>query len=74
MSELEIQQSIIKALSRLSLVQQQKLLKFVDALLSADKINKPNSILQFASIFDYLDSQEFESSLKDSEQIDRDEW
>ncbi len=74
MSELEIQQSIIKALSRLSLIQQQKLLKFVDALLSVDKINTPNSILQFASIFDYLDSQEFESSLKDSEQIDRDEW
>lgn len=74
MSEIEIQQSIIKALSRLSLVQQQKLLKFVNALLLADKINVPNGILQFAGIFDYLDSQEFESSLKDNEQIDRDEW
>jgi len=74
MSEIEIQQSIIKALSRLSLVQQRKLLKFVNALLAVDKVNKPNGILQFAAIFDYVDSQEFESSLKDSEQIDRDEW
>lgn len=74
MGELEIQQSIIQALSRMSLAQQYKLLEFINAMLVAPRVEKPKGILQFAGIFDASDTKEFEASLKDCEQIDRDEW
>ena len=74
MGELEIQQSIIQALSRMSLAQQYKLLGFINAMLVAPRVEKPKGILQFAGIFDASDTKEFEASLKDCEQIDRDEW
>jgi hypothetical protein len=48
MSELEIQQSIIKALSRMSLVQQLKLLEFINAMQTASVTKKPKGILKFA--------------------------
>lgn len=74
MSEFEIQQSIIKALKRMSLVQQIKLLEFVNSMLSASVTKKPKGILNFSGIFDDTTAQEFEASLKDCEQIDQDEW
>lgn len=74
MGELEIQQSIIKALSRMSLVQQYKLLEFIDSMLAVPRVERPKGILQFAGVFDSSDTQEFEAALKDCEQIDKDEW
>lgn len=74
MSELEIQQSIIKALSRMSLVQQLKLLEFINAMQTASVTKKPKGILTFAGTFDATDAKEFESSLRDCEQIDKDGW
>ncbi|NUQ23256.1 MAG: hypothetical protein HUU34_04840 [Saprospiraceae bacterium] len=55
MSELEIQQFIIKALNRMSSVQQVKLLEFIDAMLAISKAEKPRDILQFAGVFDAED-------------------
>lgn len=74
MSELEIQQSIIKALSRMSLVQQLKLLEFINSMQITSTTNEPKGVLKFAGAFDATDAKEFESSLKDCEQIDQDGW
>ena len=74
MSELEIQQSIIKALGRMSLVQQLKLLEFINSMQTASIGKKPKGILKFAGTFDATDAKEFESSLKDCGQIDKDGW
>ena len=74
MGELEIRQSIIQALGRMSLAQQYKLLEFINAMLAVQRVEKPKGILQFAGIFDASDTREFEASLKDCEQIDEDEW
>ena len=74
MSELEIQQSILRALSRMSLAQQYKLLEFINSMIAAQRVEKPRGILRFAGVFDAADAQEFKASLKDCEQIDKDEW
>jgi hypothetical protein len=74
MTELDIQQSIIKALSRMSLVQQLKLLEFINSMQTASTVRKPKGILKFAGTFDATDAREFEASLKDCEQIDKDGW
>ncbi len=76
MSELEIRQSIIQLLSRMSLAQQYKLLEFINAMLVVQRAEKAKAkgILQFAGIFDASDTKAFEGSLKDCEQIDKDEW
>jgi hypothetical protein len=74
MSELEIQQSIIKAMSRMSLVQQIKLLEFVNSMLTAPVAKKPKGILKYSGVFDNATAQEFEASMKDCEQIDQNEW
>jgi len=74
MGELEIQQSIIKALGRMSIVQQLKLLEFINSMMVMPQKKKPKGILRFAGSFDATDTQEFESSLKDCEQIDEDGW
>ena len=58
----------------MSLAQQYKLLEFINAMLVAQRAEKPKGILQFAGIFDASDTQEFAASLKDCEQIDEDEW
>ncbi|NUQ24852.1 MAG: hypothetical protein HUU34_12945 [Saprospiraceae bacterium] len=74
MSELEIQQSIIKAMNRMSLVQQIKLLEFVNSMLAAPVSKKPKGILKFSGVFDDTTAREFADSLKDCEQIDENEW
>lgn len=75
MKELEIQQSIVEALKRMSLFQQYKLLEFIKALQAIPKAQeRQGNILQFAGIFDSTDTAEFESALKDCEQIDYNEW
>ena len=73
MSELEIQQSILRALSRMSLAQQYKLLEFINSMIAVQRV-EPKGILRFAGVFDASDAQEFKASLKDCEQIDKDEW
>ena len=74
MSELEIQQSIIKAMSRMSLVQQIKLLEFVNSMLSASVVKKSGGILKYSGVFDDATVLEFEAAMKDCEQIDENEW
>lgn len=74
MGEIEIQQSIIKALSKMSLAQQYKLLEFINSMLTAQRLERSKGILQFAGVFDASDTREFEASLKDCEQIDKDAW
>ncbi len=73
MGKLEIQKSIIKALSEMSLVQQMKLLEFINSMLGISSGRKPKGILQFAGAFDATDTKEFEAFLKDTRQIDTDE-
>ena len=74
MSELEIQQSILKALSKMSVVQQQKLLEFINSMMGLKKNEPQKRILKFAGIFDPNDTKEFESAIKDCERIDENEW
>jgi hypothetical protein len=74
MGKLEIQQSIMQALSKMSLAQQYKLLEFINAMLVVQRVEKPKGILQFAGIFDASDTKAFEAALKDCEQIEKDEW
>ncbi len=74
MGELEIQRSIVKALDKMSRVQQLKLLEFIQSMLAVSQGKKPTGLLQFAGIFDARDTQDFEYALKDCAQIDRDEW
>ncbi len=74
MSELEIQQSIIKAMSRMSPVQQIKLLEFVNSMLSEPVTTKAKGILKYSGVFDDATVREFEAAMKDCEQIDENEW
>lgn len=74
MSELEIQQSILKAMSQMSLVQKIKLLEFVNSMLSSKVAKKQKGILKYSGVFDDATAQEFETFLKDCEQIDHDKW
>lgn len=70
MGELEIQQSILKALNKMSFVQQVKLLEFINSMQAYSSMGKGKDILQLAGIFDSIDTDDFESALKDTEYID----
>lgn len=73
--ELNIQNHIINAVQRLSLVQQIKLLDFINAMLGkAPKPSNKEAILEFAGSFDDQAIQEMNEALEDCEQIDEDEW
>ncbi|TVR83633.1 MAG: hypothetical protein EA409_02525 [Saprospirales bacterium] len=74
MSETEIQQSIINALNRMTLVQKVSLLEFVNSMLSESGSEKPKGLLKFSGVFDDVTAREFEASLKDCEKIDKDGW
>lgn len=74
MSSLEIKQNILKALDRMSLIQQVKLLEFINSFLALPEKKEPKTILKFAGIFDEQDVKDFHEALKDCEQIDEDEW
>jgi hypothetical protein len=69
MSELEIQHSILSALSRMSVTQQYKLLEFINSMLAVQRLEKPKGILRFIGVFDATDAQEFKASLRDCEQM-----
>jgi len=74
MPEIEIQESIVNALRKMSLVQQYKLLDFINAMQLTSSSNQFRGILKFAGIFDSNDTREFEQALLDSSQIDHNEW
>lgn len=74
MSELEIQHSILSALSRMSVTQQYKLLEFISAMTAVQGPEKPKGILRFAGVFDAADAREFKAALQDCEQLDQDGW
>ncbi len=71
MSEAEIQQSMIKAISRMSLVQQVKLLEFVNSMLSKPAAEEKKGILSYSGVLDDKAVREFEASLKDCQQIEQ---
>jgi hypothetical protein len=58
----------------MSLNQKHKLMEFINAMLTVQRVEKPKAILQFAGVFDASDTQKFNDSLKDCAQIDEDEW
>jgi flagellar biosynthesis/type III secretory pathway ATPase len=74
MTNIEIQNSIIRSISQLSLPQQLKLLDFIKSLLVKKQDGKPEGLLKFAGAFSKEDLEEMEKALEDCEQIDEDEW
>lgn len=74
MNEPGFQESVMKALNSLTLAQQYKLLEFINSMTRTNRANKPKGVLNLAGVFDVVDTQEFNESLKDCEQIDKDEW
>lgn len=73
--EINIQNHIIKAIQQLSVVQQVKLLDFINAMLGkAPKPSNKEAILKFAGSFDEQSIQEMDEALEDCEQIDENEW
>ncbi|TAE61990.1 MAG: hypothetical protein EAZ89_00185 [Bacteroidetes bacterium] len=67
MSELDIQHFILRALSKMSLTQQYRLLAFINSIVAVPDSEKPKGILRFAGVFDATDAQEFKASLRDCE-------
>ena len=74
MTNIEIQDSIVRSISQLSLPQQLKLLDFIKSLLVKKQVGKPEGLLQFAGAFRKEDLEEMQKALEDCEQIDEDEW
>ena len=74
MSEIEIQQSIIRAMNNMTIVQKIKLLETAASLLSNPISSKPSGILKFAGIFDRDTAKEFHDALKECDQIDKNDW
>lgn len=74
MSKLDIQHSILDALSMMSVTQQHKLLEFINSMTTVQRLEKPKSILRFAGMFDAADDQEFKASLGDCKRIDQNKW
>lgn len=74
MTNIEIQESINRSISQLSLPQQLKLLDFIKSLIVKKQDGKPEGLLKFAGIFAKEDLKEIEKALVDCEQIDEDEW
>ncbi len=73
--ELEIKNRIADALQKLSLVQQVKLLDFINAMVGTmPEASDKNKLLKFAGVFDEKDIVEMKSAIKDCEKIDKDEW
>lgn len=70
MTQLDIRQHVIQALEKLPMIQQLKLLEFINSMLAFQQTAHPKAILQFAGIFDEQDSTDFLSALEDCEQID----
>ena len=74
MSNIELQDSIIRSIRQLTLIQQLKLLDFINSMLKIKQEGEPKGLLKFAGAFEKEDLQEMEKALEDCEQIDEDEW
>jgi hypothetical protein len=74
MSNIELQDSIVRSIAQLSLPQQVKLLDFIKSLLVIKQEGKPEGLLRFAGAFEKEDLEEMEKALEDCEQIDEDGW
>lgn len=73
--EFNIQNHIIRAMQELSVVQQIKLLDFINAMLGkSPKVSNKEIMLKFAGSFDEQSIQEMNEALEDCEQIDDNEW
>jgi len=74
MSNIEIQDSIVRSIAQLSLPQQVKLLDFIKSMLVIRQEGKTEGLLRFAGAFDKEALKEMEKALEDCEQIDEDGW
>lgn len=74
MSNIELQESIIRSIRQLTLIQQLRLLDFINSMLKIKREGEPEGLLKFVGAFEKEDLQEMEQALEDCEQIDEDEW
>ncbi len=73
MREIDVHKSILKALEKMSLSQQRKLLDVIRSMLLSSRSEK-HGIMQFMGVFDQEDSEEFTIALKDCDKIDQNDW
>lgn len=74
MSDIELKESIVQAVQRLTHEQQLKLLEFINAMVQRVPAKEPQGLLKFAGLFEKESLQEMEDAIADCEQIDEDEW
>ena len=74
MSNIELQESIIRSIQQLTLVQQLRLLDFINSLLTIKREGESKGLLKFVGAFEKEDLREMEKAIEDCEQIDEDEW
>jgi hypothetical protein len=74
MSNIELQESIIRSIQQMTLVQQLRLLDFINSMLKIKREGEPKGLLKFVGAFEKEDLQEMEQALEDCEQIDENEW
>ena len=74
MSNIELQESIIRSIQQLTLIQQLRLLDFINSMIKIRREGEPEGLLKFVGAFEKEDLQEMEQALEDCEQIDEDEW
>ena len=74
MSNIELQESIIRSIQQLTFIQQLKLLDFINSMLKIKREGEPKGLLKFVGVFEKEDIQEMEKAIEDCEQIDEDEW
>jgi hypothetical protein len=74
MSNIELQESIIRSIRQLTLIQQLRLLDFINSMLRIKREGEPEGLLKFVGAFEKEDLQEMEQALEDCEQIDENEW
>jgi hypothetical protein len=74
MSNIELQESIIRSIRQLILIQQLRLLDFINSMLKIKREGEPEGLLKFVGAFEKEDLQEMEQAQEDCEQIDEDEW
>lgn len=72
---MEVQESILSSIKRLTLVQQIKLLDFINSMIETrQEVSNKNNLLKFVGVFEKEDLKEMEEAIEDCEKIDEDEW
>lgn len=74
MSDIELKESILQAVQRLTHEQQLKLLEFINVMVQRTPEKEPRGLLKFAGLFEEESLREIEETIADCEQIDEDEW